>query len=120
MEFLVSKIKPTTVKILTKPFQVACPQGAEAALLASAQYLDQKMREIRSKGRVIGIERIAIMAALNITHELLTVQQKSRDEHQVLSEQIQGLQSKIDAVLLEEVQPSDSEHMEFEEFASLD
>lgn len=105
---------------MNKPFQVACPTGTESALLASAQYLDQKMREIRSKGRVIGLERIAIMAALNITHELLTTQQQKNQDQQALSEQIQGLQSKIDAVLLEaiddndEFDTEDSEYMEFE------
>lgn len=116
----VSKVLPITVKILNKPFQVACPAGTEAALLASAQYLDQKMREIRSKGRVIGLERIAIMAALNIAHELLTVQQQSAQHQETISVHLQGLQSKIDAVLLEEVDEvdeldtEDSAYMEFE------
>ena len=59
------------VKILDKEYQVACPPDEEAALTQAARYLDQHMRDIRSTGKVIGLERVAIMAALNISHELL-------------------------------------------------
>ena len=59
------------VKLLDKEYQVACPPGQQEALTRSAKYLDGKMREIRSKGKVIGLERIAVMAALNISNELL-------------------------------------------------
>ena len=60
-----------TVRILDKDYQVACPQEQEAELLVSAKYLDKQMRGIRDSGKVIGLERIAVMAALNISHELL-------------------------------------------------
>jgi len=60
-----------TVRILEKDYQVACPQDQEAELLVSAKYLDKQMRGIRDSGKVIGLERIAVMAALNISHELL-------------------------------------------------
>ena len=50
---------------------MACPQEEQEALLRAARHLDTKMREIRSSGKVFGTERIAVMAALNITHELL-------------------------------------------------
>ncbi|OEY65673.1 cell division protein ZapA [Marinobacter sp. X15-166B] len=65
--------QPTTVevKILDKEYLVACPAEKQAALLEAAGHLDQKMREIRTSGKVFGTERIAVMAALNITHELL-------------------------------------------------
>ncbi|WP_150911059.1 cell division protein ZapA [Marinobacter halotolerans] len=65
--------KPTTVevKILDKDYLVACPQEEQEALLQAARHLDTKMREIRSSGKVFGTERIAVMAALNITHDLL-------------------------------------------------
>lgn len=59
------------ISLLGRSFRVACGKDEERALLAAAAYLDGKMREIREQGKVIGIERIAIMAALNITHELL-------------------------------------------------
>lgn len=59
------------VKILDKEYLVACPEEERDALLRAARHLDTKMREIRSSGKVFGTERIAVMAALNITHELL-------------------------------------------------
>ena len=60
-----------TVRILDKDYQVACPPEQEAQLLVSAKYLDKQMRGIRDSGKVIGLERIAVMAALNISYELL-------------------------------------------------
>lgn len=60
-----------TVRILDKDYQVACPAEQEAELVVSAKYLDKQMRGIRDTGKVIGLERIAVMAALNISHELL-------------------------------------------------
>jgi len=65
--------QPTTVevKILDKEYLVACPEEEQEALLRSARHLDSKMREIRASGKVFGTERIAVMAALNITNEML-------------------------------------------------
>lgn len=65
--------QPTTVEvnILDKEYLVACPPDARDALRESARHLDTKMREIRASGKVFGTERIAVMAALNITHEML-------------------------------------------------
>ena len=61
-----------SVKILEKEYHVACPPEERPALLESAEYLNRKMREIRDSGKVIGLDRIAVMAALNIVNELLT------------------------------------------------
>jgi cell division protein ZapA len=66
-----SKAKTFSVTILDKEYQVACPPEQQADLLLSARHLDEQMRAIRSTGKVIGLERIAVMAALNISHELL-------------------------------------------------
>ena len=60
-----------TVRILDKEYQVACPEDQQAELEVSAKYLDKQMRSIRDTGKVIGLERIAVMAALNISYELL-------------------------------------------------
>jgi cell division protein ZapA len=60
-----------SVTILEKEYQVACPEDQQAELLLSARHLDEQMRAIRATGKVIGLERIAVMAALNISHELL-------------------------------------------------
>ncbi|MYM63643.1 cell division protein ZapA [Pseudomaricurvus sp. HS19] len=59
------------VKILDKDYQVACPAGEKYALTEAARNLDERMRAIRNHGSVIGLERIAVMAALNLSHELL-------------------------------------------------
>ncbi len=67
-----------TVKILEKEYHVSCPPQEPAALVDSAEYLNRKMREIRDSGKVIGLDRIAVMAALNIVNELL--QSRDRDE----------------------------------------
>ena len=59
-----------TVRILDKDYHIACPASESTNLERAAEYLDKKMREIRRTGKVIGTERVAVMAALNITHEL--------------------------------------------------
>jgi cell division protein ZapA len=60
------------VAIMGREFRVACPEDEREGLLQAVTYLDRKMREIRDTGKVIGLERIAIMAALNITHDFLS------------------------------------------------
>lgn len=59
------------VRIMDKEYQVTCPPGQEAGLHQAAAKLDKQMREIRTSGKVIGLERIAVMVALNNTYELL-------------------------------------------------
>lgn len=103
------KLKSVTVKLLNKEFQVSCPPGAEDQLNDAAHYLNQKMREIRKTGRVIGIERMAIMAALNIAHELIVFRQQKEAYVQSVSEHIERLQIKIDNALMDELTSSPSE-----------
>lgn len=67
------------IKILEKEYQIACPASERAALVESAELLNRKMREIRDTGKVIGLDRIAVMAALNMANELL--RSRSRGEH---------------------------------------
>lgn len=59
------------IKILEKEYQISCPASERAALMDSAELLNGKMREIRDTGKVIGLDRIAVMAALNMANELL-------------------------------------------------
>lgn len=79
------------VNILDKSYMVACPDEAKPQLIQAARHLDQKMREIRSAGKVYGTERIAVMAALNITYEM---QQGSR-----LTSELDTLFEKVDQQL---------------------
>ncbi len=67
------------IKILEKEYQISCPASERAALLDSAEMLNRKMREIRDTGKVIGLDRIAVMAALNMADELL--RSRNRGEH---------------------------------------
>lgn len=89
----------TEVSILDKEFCINCPPDKEQLLKASAQYLDKQMRQIRKNGRVIGIERIAVMAALNITHELLTLKESREKPADDFSDRIKLLHDKIEDVL---------------------
>jgi len=67
-----SEVRGVDVSIMGREFRVSCTDDEYEALMSAVSYLDRKMREIRDSGKVIGVERIAIMAALNIAHELLT------------------------------------------------
>ena len=85
-----------SVTILEREYMVACPEGAEEELERSARYLDRKMNEIKSSGKVFGLERIAVMAALNLTHELLN---QAIEPNLNGSEQLDRLVHKIDDIL---------------------
>lgn len=90
------------VKLLDKEYQVACPPGQQEALQQSARYLDQQMRNIRSKGKVIGLERIAVMAALNISNELLLQnngEAPTDDAAPLKSNSLKSLNDKLDEAL---------------------
>ena len=65
------KQTPVTIKILDKEYTVACTDEETESLLNSVDYLNGKMKEVRSSGKVVGSERIVVMAALNIVHEFL-------------------------------------------------
>ena len=88
-----------TVHILDKEYCIACPQDERANLESAARYLDGKMREIRSGGKVIGADRIAVMAALNITHDLLHKQQRLDEEASSTRERVRDLLDRVDNAL---------------------
>ncbi len=93
----------SVVKILNKEFQVHGPQGSEEQLFEAARYLDKQIRTIRESGRIIGLERMTMMAALNVTHELLQLRKSCERESQALTHRIQHLQNKIEGALMEDV-----------------
>ena len=66
-----STSKPIDVMILGREFTVSCTEEERQGLLDAVNYLDKKMRDIRDSGKIVGLERIAIMAALNLSHEVL-------------------------------------------------
>ncbi|MVF23486.1 cell division protein ZapA [Methylocaldum sp. RMAD-M] len=90
---------PIKVQILGKEYPISCPEDQQHDLLIAARYLDEKMRQIRGTGRVIGTERIAVMAALNIAHELLQAQQQNKLLSQDLRDRFSSLHERLDAAL---------------------
>jgi cell division protein ZapA len=88
-----------TVRILDKEYQVSCQEHEKNALMDSARYLDEKMREIRNTGKVIGSDRVAVMAALNITYDLLQCKSTLSGSHQLESDKIKQLQNKVEVAL---------------------
>ncbi|MCW8921833.1 MAG: cell division protein ZapA [Sedimenticola sp.] len=95
---------PVTVLILDKEYRVACKQGEEDSLIATARFVDKKMREIRSSGKVLGTDRIAVMTALNLAHELLEGQSQKDSVGTNISHRLHAMQEKIDAALSKENQ----------------
>ena len=93
-------LKTVTIKILGKEYDVKSPPNEVDKLLSSASYLDEKMQEIRSKRNTVGLENIAVMAALNITYEMI---EQTSDAEKHLSR----LEAKIENTLLEALQIED-------------
>lgn len=87
------------VKILDKEYQVNCPPSDQEALMKSARYLDENMRKIKSRGNIHGAEKIAVMAALNITHDMLRKNRMINENRHVTTQQVKGLEDKIDMAL---------------------
>jgi cell division protein ZapA len=100
--------QPTTVsvKILEKEYQVACPEEEVDELAASARYLDAQMRSIRDSGKVLGLDRMAVMAALNISHDLLRLKNERTSVAAGLERKAQELTQRVDTALAEAKQLS--------------
>ena len=92
--------KGVNISIMGRDFAVACPDEERENLLSAARYLDENMKEIQKTGKIIGAERCAIMAALNITNDLLKLQNSSVDQNRVESK-LSLLQERIDEALRE-------------------
>jgi len=92
-------VKPVKIVIMDKEFLVACPEEEQAALIRSADYLNDKMKDMQRSGKVIGMDRITIMAALNMAHELLKQGDSDTDLDQSFGNRLFTLQEKIDATM---------------------
>ena len=88
-----------TVHILDKEYCIACPADERSNLESGARYLDGKMREIRSSGKVVGADRIAVMAALNITHDLLHKKQRLDQQADETRDCVRDLLGRVDKAL---------------------
>jgi cell division protein ZapA len=99
---ITEKINTLDVTILDREFRVACPNEERAELLDAVAYLDKNMREIRDAGKITSIERIAIMAALNIAHELLTMRLGNGFDMSDFKRRMENMQAAIDTVLADQ------------------
>ncbi len=91
-----------TVQIFDKDYPIGCPPKAQPGLENAARYVDAKMRELRNSGRVVGAERIAVLAALNITHELLQLQGSDQEQPDGdTRSQVRELLERVDRALQE-------------------
>jgi cell division protein ZapA len=90
---------PISVQIMDSEYRVACPPNEKDALLAAAQYLNDTMRDIRETGKVAGAERIAVMAALNISYELLNTQRQTAQLENAVNQRLQQLMNNIETTL---------------------
>ncbi len=95
----------TAVEVLGKVYQVKCPENEVAALQQAALYLEEKMNEIRKVNHVLSIDRIAVIAALNMTHQLLTVEHEKNMYAQMVNERLQGLEQVIDSIPKDNTSP---------------
>jgi len=90
-----------TVRILGRDYQISCPENEREALLASAEYLSKRMSSIQKKGKTLGMERIAVMTALNMARDLIEHEKQSHRgpvDHEV-DDQLEQLQLKISSAL---------------------
>ena len=107
-----SQSNTLTVQILDKEYCIACPPDERVNLESAARYLDSKMREIRSSGKVIGADRVAVMAALNITHDLLHKQERVEQDSGSTRERVRELLERVDRALTTEPLTTDKEQGE--------
>ncbi len=99
-----AKNTTVSVRILEKEYQVACPEDQVEALSASARYLDRQMSEIRDTGKVFGMDRIAVMAALNIANEFLANKGQAEEVNEFVDGRVSSLTERISAALAEQKQ----------------
>jgi cell division protein ZapA len=93
------QIAQVSVRILDKEYQVACPAEERTDLLDSAEILNSKMREIRDSGRIVGLDRIAVMAALNMANDLIHAQARDQQLEGDISERLKSISDRVDSVL---------------------
>src|SRR6266403_5061710 len=91
--------KTVEVNLLGRTYHVACDDDERAALTQAVAYLDAKMNEIRRAGKVMGAERIAVMAALNVAHELLSVKLGSGFDMGQAKKRLSAIESRLDAAI---------------------
>ena len=93
------RISRVSVRLLEREYQVACPAEDRSDLLDSAELLDGKMREIRDSGKVVGLDRIAVIAALNLANELIKVRKQGTVVEGDLGARLKSLRERVESAL---------------------
>ena len=96
---MTQQVAQVSVRILDKEYQVACPAEERTDLLDSAEILNSKMREIRDSGRIVGLDRIAVMAALNMANDLLHSKERDKELEGDISDRLKSISDRVDNVL---------------------
>ena len=94
-----SEAARVSVRILERDYQIGCPPEERAALLDSAAMLNARMREIRDGGKIVGLERIAIMAALNIANELLHARERTDGLENKAKARVKAMRERVEGAL---------------------
>lgn len=87
-----------SIRVLDREYTVGCDPDERDALIAAARLLDGKMREIRGSNRMVGLDRLAVLAALNLAHELLQLRSESEGKDRELARTLGDLQRKLDGL----------------------
>jgi len=93
------RVSRVSVRLLDREYQVACPSEERADLLDSAEYLDAKMREVRDGGKVVGLDRIAVISALNLANELIKLRRHGSTFDGDVGARIRTLRERVVAAL---------------------
>lgn len=88
-----------SVRILDKEYQIACPTEERTALLDAAELLNARMKEIRDSGKVVGLDRIAVIAALNISNELIAERNEEKVPGEEVSLKIREIRERVEAAV---------------------
>jgi len=93
------RVARISVRLLDREYQVACPADERSDLLDSAEYLDAKMREVRDSGKVVGLDRIAVISALNLANELIKLRRNGSSVDADLGAKLQRLRERVESAL---------------------
>jgi cell division protein ZapA len=88
-----------SVRILEKEYQVACLPEERSELLDSAELLNNRMKEIRDGGNIVGLDRIAVVAALNLSHELLKLRNRGDAAQGDVGRKVRQMRERVETVL---------------------
>lgn len=90
--------EPTTIRLLDREYVVGVDPDGHASLIAAARVLDGKMREVRGANRMAAVDRVAVLAALNLAHELQQLRDETERQQRALTQAVNELQQRVDGI----------------------